>query len=57
MITETSAITINEATAALTMIDVGIKTLGLKILDWPGGFTAIESLCRKLEAIQQTEKV
>jgi len=57
MITETSAITIDEATAALTMIDVGIKTLGLKILDWPGGFTAIESLCRKLEAIQQTEKV
>jgi hypothetical protein len=57
MITETSAITTDEATAALTMIDVGIKTLGLKILNWPGGFTAIESLSRKLEAIQQTEKV
>jgi hypothetical protein len=43
----------DEATMALTLIDVGVKALGLKILDWPGGFAALESVCKKLSQAQQ----
>lgn len=48
-------LTREEATTALTLIDIGVKAAGVKILEWPGGFAALETLCRKLEAAQKQE--
>lgn len=50
-------ITHEEATIALTMIDAGLRSFGLKVADMPGGLSAVQALCEKLSAMQDPLKI
>jgi hypothetical protein len=46
------ALTPEDATVALTLIDVSVRQLGVQIMQMPGGFLALDTVCKKLEQIQ-----
>lgn len=50
--TDIQLLTPQDATVALTLIDIGVRQMGLKLMQMPGGFAALDVVCKKLEQMQ-----
>ena len=52
---EKPTLTKEDATVALTLMDIGVRQMGLKLMQMPGGFAALGAVCEKLEQLQRED--